>query len=207
MPRRPRRGRCDSRHEFLVADVSALHGPRLSDGGGRAEVSRRTIQAYLLCILNGLEMPDNIPAAKAYITPPDPRVQAKVPAIYIWPTDGEENRSTELGGTIPRNNGPGTPSGTKGLQHQFDVYVTWFSNNGRQADPMFPAIVDTVMMALRYSMPNPAELTDPATNLTIKRLQHGRGNEVPDRRRSHRRRAVAPVRRAHQVTVWEVINA
>ena len=48
-----------------------------------------------------------------------------------------------------------------------DVYITWFSaNNGRQADPIFPAIVDTVMMALRYSQPNPYEGTDPATGLT-----------------------------------------
>ena len=53
-------------------------------------------------------MPYDIPAAKAYITPPDPRIQAKVPAIYIWPSDGVENRSSELGGTIPRNTGPGT---------------------------------------------------------------------------------------------------
>ena len=57
--------------------------------------------------------------------------------------------------------------GTKGLQHQFDVYVTWFSpGSGTQQDPKFPGIVDTVMMALRYSQPNPAEITDPATNLT-----------------------------------------
>ena len=101
------------------------------------------------------------------MTPPDPRVQAKVPAIYIWPRDGQENRSSELGGTIPRNTGPNTASGTKGLLHQMDVYVTWFSSNsGRQQDPVFPAIVDTVMLALRYSQPNPAQLTDPATNLT-----------------------------------------
>ena len=112
-------------------------------------------------------MPYNVPAAEAFVTPPDPRVKAKVPAIYIWPADGQENRSSELGGTIPRNTGPGTSSGTKGLHHQFDIYVTWFSaNNGRQADPVFPAIVDTVMMALRYSQPNPVELTDPATQLT-----------------------------------------
>ena len=48
-----------------------------------------------------------------------------------------------------------------------DVYITWFSrNSGQQADPKFPAIVDTVMLALRFSQPNPAYLTDPATNLT-----------------------------------------
>ena len=52
-----------------------------------------TVQQYILSILDGLELPYNIPAAKAYITPPDPRVQAKVPAIYIWPSDGTENRS------------------------------------------------------------------------------------------------------------------
>lgn len=126
-----------------------------------------TIQAYLLSILNGLEMPANIAAAQAFITPPDPRVQARVPAIYIWPADGTENRSGELGGTIPRNTGPNTPSGTKGLLHQFDIYVTWFSsNNGRQADPLFPGIVDTIMFALRTSQPNPAEMTDPYTGQT-----------------------------------------
>jgi hypothetical protein len=112
-------------------------------------------------------MPYGVPAAEAFVTPPDPRVKAKVPAIYIWPADGVENRSPELQGTIPRNTGPGTASGTKGLHHQFDIYVTWFSaNNGKQADPVFPAIVDTVMMALRYSQPNPYEGTDPATGLT-----------------------------------------
>ena len=126
-----------------------------------------TVQPWLLSLLDNLEMPYSVPAAKAYITPPDPRVQAKIPAIYIWPSDGTENRSSELGGTIPRNTGPNTPSGTKGLLHQFDIYVTWFSSNsGKQQDPVFPAIVDTVMLALRYSQPNPAYLTDPATNLT-----------------------------------------
>jgi hypothetical protein len=129
-----------------------------------APVSIVTVSAYLLSILDGLELPAGIPAANAYITPPDPRVKAKVPAIYIWPSDGQENRSGELGGTIPRNTGPNTPSGTKGLMHDFDIYVTWFSVlNGKQADPRFPGIVDTIMAALRYSMPNPVEMTDPNT--------------------------------------------
>ncbi len=131
-----------------------------------AATSIVTIQSYLRSLLNGLEMPASVPAAEAFITPPDPRVKAKVPAIYIWPSDGQENRSGELGGTIPRNTGPGTPSGTKGLLHQFDIYVTWFSaNQGKQADPLFPGIVDTIMGALRYSLPNPAEMTDPYTGL------------------------------------------
>jgi hypothetical protein len=166
------------------------------------------VQQYLLSLLDGLELPYGVPAAKAFITPPDPRVQAKVPAIYIWPSDGIENRSTELGGTIPRNTGPNTPSGTKGLQHQMDVYVTWFSSNsGTQADPKFPAIVDTVMMALRYSQPNPYEATDPATNLTSsiyntgEQIRYRTGVEATADERWLRYDALL------QVTVWELINA
>jgi hypothetical protein len=167
-----------------------------------------TTQQFLLSLLDGLELPYSVPAAKAYVTPPDPRVQAKVPAIYIWPSDGTENRSEELGGTIPRNKGPGTPSGTKGLLHQFDVYVTWFSSNsGRQGDPVFPAIVDTVMMALRYSMPNPYQATDPATNLTStiynvgEQMRYRTGIEATADERWLRYDALC------QVSVWEIINA
>ena len=165
-------------------------------------------QQFLLSILNGLEMPYSVPAAEAFITPPDPRVKAKVPAIYIWPSDGQENRSGELGGTIPRNKGPNTPSGTKGLLHQMDVYITWFSaNQGRQADPVFPAIVDTVMAALRYSQPNPAELTDPATGLTStvynvgEQIKYRVGIEATADERWLRYDSLL------QVTCWEIINA
>ena len=167
-----------------------------------------TVQSFLLSLLDSLELPYGIPAAKAYITPPDPRVQAKVPAIYIWPSDGTENRSSELGGTIPRNTGPGTASGTKGLLHQFDVYVTWFSSNsGRQQDPVFPAIVDTVMLALRYSQPNPYQATDPATNLTStiynvgETMRYRIGVEATADERWLRYDSLI------QVSCWEIINA
>jgi len=167
-----------------------------------------TIQSFLLSLLDGLELPYNIPAAQAYITPPDPRIQAKIPAIYIWPSDGEENRSPELGGTVPRNSGPNTPSGTKGLLHQFDIYVTWFSSNsGRQQDPVFPAIVDTIMLALRYSQPNPVELTDPSTNLTSTVYNTGEvmhykiGVESTADERWLRYDSLLTV------SVWEIINA
>ena len=167
-----------------------------------------TVQSYLLSLLDNLELPYNVPAARAYVTPPDPRVQAKIPAIYIWPSDGTENRSAELGGTIPRNTGPNTASGTKGLLHQMDIYITWFgSNSGPQADPKFPAIVDTVMLALRFSQPNPAYLTDPATNLTstvynVGENQHYRiGIESIDDERWLRYDSLI------QCSIWEIINA
>ena len=166
------------------------------------------VQQFLLSLLQDLELPYNVPAAKAYVTPPDPRVQAKVPAIYIWPSNGQENRSSELGGTIPRNTGPNTASGTKGLLHQMDVYVTWFSSNsGKQQDPVFPAIVDTVMLALRYSQPNPAQLTDPATNLTStvynvgESMRYRTGVEATADERWLRYDSLI------QCSVWEIINA
>ena len=167
-----------------------------------------TIQQYLQVKLDGLEMPANIAAAQAYITPPDPRVQARVPAIYIWPSDGNENRSTELGGTIPRNTGPNTPSGTKGLLHQFDIYVTWFSaNQGKQADPLFPGIVDTIMFALRTSLPNPAEMTDPYTGQTSTIYNVGEqqkyriGIEATADERWLRYDSLI------QCSIWEILNA
>ena len=59
------------------------------------------VQQFLLSLLQDLELPYNVPAAKAYVTPPDPRVQAKVPAIYIWPSDGQENRSASSAAPSP----------------------------------------------------------------------------------------------------------
>jgi len=167
-----------------------------------------TCQQFLQSVLQGLELPYGVPSAQAFITPPDPRVQAKIPAIYIWPSDGQENRSSELGGTIPRNTGPNTPSGTKGLLHQFDIYITWFSSNsGKQADPVFPAIVDTAMAALRYSQPNPVELTDPNTLQTStiynvgENIRYRIGIESTADERWLRYDSLL------QVAVWEIINA
>ena len=81
------------------------------------------------------------------------------------------------------------------------------SNNGRQADPVFPAIVDTVMMALRYSQPNPYKATDPATGLTSdvynvgESIRYRTGVEATADERWLRYDALL------QVTVWELINA
>lgn len=167
-----------------------------------------SVQAFLLQLLDNLPMPYGRPAARAYITPPDPRIQAKVPAIYIWPADGEENRTAELGGTIPRNTGPGTSSGTKGILHRMDVYITWFSaESGKVMDPVFPGMVDAVMFALRFSMPNPVYVTDPNTELTSTIYNTGEiityrtGVESTADERQKRYDALMTV------SIWEVFNA
>ena len=88
------------------------------------------------------------------------------------------------------------------------MYVTWFSSNsGTQADPEFPAIVDTVMLALRYSQPNPYQATDPATNLTstIYNIGETSGTALGWRRPADERwlRYDALI----QCSIWEMINA
>lgn len=167
-----------------------------------------TAQTYILSLLDDLPMPYGRPNANAYITPPDPRLKANVPAIYIWPSDGEENRSPELGGTIPRNTGPGTASGTKGMQHDMDVYITWFSSGGGIGqDPIFPGMVDAIMYALRFSLPNPVTMTDPNNGLvsdiynTGEVMRYRVGVESTADERYKRYDSLI------QVTLWEIFRA
>lgn len=165
-------------------------------------------QSFLLSLLDGLPMPYGIADAQAFITPPDPRIQTSIPALYIWPADGEENRSADLGGTIPRNTGVGTSSGTKGILHRMDVYITWTSGgSGTQQDPVFPGMVDAVMFALRFSQPNPAYLTDPNTELgstlynTGEIMTYRTGVESLTDQRKKRYDALITT------SVWEIFNA
>ena len=167
-----------------------------------------TVQSFIQSLLDGLPMPYGVPNAQAYITPPDPRINQKVPAIYIWPSDGQENRSAQLGGTIPRNTGPNTNAATKGIRHRLDVYVTWFSaGSGKRQDPIFPGIVDAIMFALRFSQPNPAYITDPNTNLTStiynvgEEMSYRVGIDSTADERTKRYDALV------NVTIWEVMNA
>lgn len=166
------------------------------------------VQSFLLSLLDDLPMPYGKPNARAYVTPPDPRVQARVPAIYIWPADGEENRSAHLGGTVPRNTGHGTSSGTKGVLHRMDVYLTWFSGeSGTKQDPAFPGMIDAVMDALRFCVPNPVYLTDPNTEVTStiyntgEEMSYRVGIESTADERIKRYDALITV------SIWEIFNA
>jgi hypothetical protein len=112
--------------------------------------------------LAGIPMPGpNALAMKAYITPPDPNVDAQIPTAYVWPTDGTESRDTGKGGSSPRNTGPGTPAGWKPIEHVVDVFIVYFmADDDPQADSLFPGIVDAAMYALRTCQDS-ATLADP----------------------------------------------
>lgn len=121
--------------------------------------------SYIKSLLDGLPMPGSIPAMAAYINPPDPNVEASVPAAYVWAPDFGESRSPQQGGTIPRNTGPGTPSGFKAEEHSVEVFIVYFqANNDPDADTLFFGILDAAMAVLRTS-PDPAVITDPWTGM------------------------------------------
>jgi hypothetical protein len=118
--------------------------------------------SYIKGLLDGLAMPGQLPSMNAYITPPDPNTETQIPTAYVWPTEGDESRDGKAG-TVPRNTGPGTPSGFKDLEHHIDVYVVWFgADDEPDIDNLFPGIVDAVMYAFRTSA-DPAPVTDPYT--------------------------------------------
>lgn len=128
---------------------------------------------HIKSLLDGLPMPGGVPDMVAYITPPDPNVEAQIPVAYVWPPDGDESRNPAKGGTISRNTGPGTASGFKAIEHLIDVYVVWFgADDDPDADNQFPGIVDAVMAALRTS-PDPQVVTDPYTNVQSQLIDVG----------------------------------
>lgn len=92
--------------------------------------------------------------------------------------------------------------------HKADVYLTWFSSGSdKQQDPVFPGMVDAVMFALRYSMPNPVYITDPNTEITSTIYNTGEeiayrvGVESTADERIKRYDALLTV------TIWEIFNA
>lgn len=125
--------------------------------------------SYIRGLLDGTPMPSNLPPLAAHITPPDPNVEANIPAAYVWPADFDESRNPPQGGTIPRNTGPGTVSGNKPIEHSIEVFIVYFmANDDPDADNLFPGIVDAAMANLRTS-PDPiggVPITDPWTGVT-----------------------------------------
>jgi hypothetical protein len=121
---------------------------------------------YFKGLLDGLPMPGGTPAMRSYIMPPDPNDESQFPTAYVWPADFDESRNPEFAGTIPRNTGPGTPSGQKPIEHGIEIFIVWFqAGDDPDADSMFPGIVDAVMAELRTSpeLVGGVPLTDPWT--------------------------------------------
>jgi hypothetical protein len=133
-------------------------------------------QNAIMGILQGLPMPNGNYLLEAYITPPDPETDYSNPHIYIWPTKGSESREPGAGGTIPRNTGVNTPSGTKPIRHHLEAFLRWYANNDDpNADTWFPAQVDAVMWALRTAT-DPLVVTDPLTDIETQLI--GIGEEM-----------------------------
>jgi hypothetical protein len=123
-------------------------------------------QVYIKNLLNGLAMPGNVPNLVAYITPPNPNVQAQYPTVYVWPLSGNESRNPARGGTVPRALYTGAGSGTKPISHVMHAWLVWdMANDDSTADISFPGMVDAIMAALRVST-DAVEVADPYTSAT-----------------------------------------
>ena len=99
--------------------------------------------------------------------------------VYVWPAKFPEKRVA-----MPRNTGPGTPAGWKGITHQLQVFMVWMDNpDDPNADINFPLLIDFVAMVLRTS-PNPAQWIDPDTGVVSNFVNLGEvmdGDFVPPR--------------------------
>ena len=79
--------------------------------------------AWVKGVLNGLPMPGiNTPAMVAYITPPGPERRGAVPD-RLRVADQRARVPGRPAAPIPRNTGPGTPSGFKPINHMVDVFI------------------------------------------------------------------------------------
>jgi hypothetical protein len=122
--------------------------------------------SYLKGLLDELPMPGGAPPLRCYITPPpvDDNPFGE-PHAFIWPVSGEESRSPQRGGTVPRAltkpiPGANPDSGTKAIDHSIHVYVIWDqANDDEQADSWFPGMIDAIGWQLRVSL-DPATITD-----------------------------------------------
>jgi hypothetical protein len=126
---------------------------------------------YIKSLIDQLAMPGGAPPLNVFVTPPpgyDNPLAA--PTAYVWPPSGEENRSPERGGTVPRAlvkpqwpQGAGVPTpncGFKAIDHQIHIYVIWDqANDDEQADSWFPGMMDAIAWQLRVSA-DPVVITD-----------------------------------------------
>jgi hypothetical protein len=135
-----------------------------------------TCQQYLKSVLNGLILPLGLGVIEAFITPPNPNIQAgaNVCSAYIWGSHGDEKRKA-----LPRaTHGNLGSGGLKEILHNIDVWLIWFGYNideDSDADNQFPSILDFVLGQLRNARLVDAanEARDPVTGQTSQLLAVG----------------------------------
>lgn len=122
--------------------------------------------AYIKSLLNQLPMPGGVLPLEAWIAPPPVDENPfGAPQVFIWPSNGEESRNPQRGGTIPRAltkpvPGQNPDSGTKAIDHAIHIYIYYdMANDDEQADSLFPGIIDAIGWQLRVST-DPAVITD-----------------------------------------------
>lgn len=162
--------------------------------------------AYLQKLLNGLPMPgQGTPKLVCLVTPP-PLFSSPgpVPHCYAYVLRGRESRDKPLG-SVPRNTGPGTPSGFKGIVHTPQLTLLWEGID--EQGSLFTGMIDAVMAALRTAYPNPALVTDPNTGVVTQLADTGEVIEYWSAVRPQPDQQICQFEAVFQVPLTEVIQA
>jgi len=134
-------------------------------------------QNWVKALVDGLTWPvnmTNVNPLEAWVTPPDPNVEAQTPQGYVWPRHGIEARDPLRGGSLPRAATLGAPSGLKTQTHRVELYLVWWgADDDPDADALFPGMVDWVMATLRASPDVSPLQTDPWSGIQSYMLDVG----------------------------------
>jgi hypothetical protein len=118
-------------------------------------VSIAAVQSYVKGLLDQLQWPGamaGLPPLNCYIKAPDPYVQSSIPEADVWMRHGRESRDTDRlrGGTVPRIEIPGGPSGTKIHEYQIPIFLIWEMDTADpDTDNLFAGMLWAMMSALR----------------------------------------------------------
>ncbi|HUN38473.1 MAG TPA: hypothetical protein VMU95_41310 [Trebonia sp.] len=134
--------------------------------------------AHVNSLLDGASIPGNAGVRlESFISAPDPETTQKNPHAYVWASKGPEKRNSGKRNTPPAGAPQPTPastnSGFKILNHNLEIYLTWFNDNrDPQINASFPLVVDLVMNILRCCK-MPMDLVDPATGINCQLINLG----------------------------------
>lgn len=114
---------------------------------------------------------------KAYVSPPDPNLQASVPTAYVWTARGNERRNSGPRSVPPLGKtpttGPAAPAGWKMQTHNLMIWLVWFDDSeDSNQDSNFPWFIDTVMNILRTAQ-MPMTVTDAGNGLQSQLINLG----------------------------------
>jgi hypothetical protein len=133
--------------------------------------------SYIRGIIDGQFVPGEAGPIEAFVNPPDPEITQGPPHVYVWTSRGNERRNSGPRSKPPAGASqynPAGPAGWKLLNHDVEIWITWFlDNTDPQQDNSFPLVMDFVMNILRTAE-MPMTMIDPATGYSTQLIDLGK---------------------------------